>query len=357
VTFTALRIILLGPILLTGCLLVLQAVGPTPARWTPEVPRTIAILEAHHDDAVIMAGGLAIQNAASGGETHVITLTVPADGAAARVRAAESLRAWSLLRGVPAQSHHLGFQERSWDETTLERARENITRVLDSIQPDIVVIPLHEGGHEDHDVLNTLGRESAANAAPGARVLQAAEYNPFYVARNHPVRTLRLLVRLAPFLPFRDPPTGFDPREQFRLNMSATELTMKRQMLLRYESQRSVIPLSQFGFPDLYDRGMEPPRTVVTVAAKHFSVLDALLLGLVTLSVLACGLVIGTRYRRPGIIFGITGALALTWIGFDCRRCFLEDGVLVALLVLGVVVGAAFSTVRRWAIADALGSP
>lgn len=321
----------------------------TPA-WRLTAPARLLIVEPHADDAAIEAGGLAIQNAELGGSTLIVTVTQPIDSATAAARVSESLHAWSLVTPTPAiRALHLPSR-RPWPDEEIAQARDSLTAVLREFAPEIVVLPLDEGGHDEHDYVNRIGAEAARTAAPGARVLQASIYNPYYDPAAAPMKFVHLLVRFAPGVPYQDPTYGLPRGGLSPLAMSAEELALKRRMLEAYPSQADVIPLSQFGFPDLYQSGQGRPDGMIGVAGKYLTPwgIATLLSVLASFGYLGSVTVGRVGSTRAGGASAVIGLAAIGMLGVSGRgRLVIEDLLYVVCLLVGVAAGAAAAELCR----------
>ena len=112
----------------------------------------ILIFAPHPDDGVIIAGGYALQTKKNGGEVKVVFLT----GDSARLE--EAFNAWSLI-GLKKEDLILAEVDDQEGRLTLDDVSpktEAIGRIITSIDPDIVFVPLYEGGHIEHDRTNYL---------------------------------------------------------------------------------------------------------------------------------------------------------------------------------------------------------
>jgi len=330
-----------------GNLLALAIVGalrrPAVESSRLEAPARIAILEPHADDAAIAAGGLAIQNARLGGATLIVTITEPRGRVRPALREAENRRAWSLVTPPPTLRALRFPSQQPWPREQIGRARDSIASVLAAFEPELVVIPLDEGGHPEHDLVNRLGRD-AARARPGARVLQASIYNPYYDPVFAPRKLFNLLVRMAPWVPYRDPTMGL-PREGLsELAMTEAELASKLSLIGQYESQEDLIPPSQFGYPDLYQTGAGRPAGMIEISGKHLTVWAlATILSVFALFVYA-GILLGgsaSSSRALGAIAAV-GVLILAGLALSGRgrAVVLEELLYVGCVLVGVALGA-----------------
>lgn len=277
-------------------------------------PQRIMIFAAHQDDAVIEAGGVAIKNSKLEGETTVVYLTIPPEPRYAKVRKREAREAWSMLKNVHLV--FLDFESGYWDEKKVEMAEERIYSLIQKVKPKTVYIPLNEGGHFEHDLLSLMVSTVVKEYFPQVRVVPCAEYNPYYIAENTPAKVLWFIVRLMPFVPYKDPNYGLDPRNQMKLRMSKKELETKIEMLLRFKSQRKVIPISQFGYKDLFDfTNRDELKFLVKVFGKYLSLWTLLTLLLVFFSFFLWGVLFGIKIScLSRFLIGAYLVLSLFWL-------------------------------------------
>jgi len=225
-------------------------------------------------------------------------LTQPTGKDIARIRKKEAYTAWGLLNSNKIKLTFLDYySDEEWTEEKKASARNSIISTIERISPNLVIIPLKEGGHHEHDLLNTLVLEAVAHF-PNIRVLQAAEYNPYYIMWNTPVKTLWLLARLDPLMPYNEPNYGLIPKNQLRLWMTPDELGMKIKMLAAFKSQAGVISERQFGYPDLFENTFSLPAGGLHIMKKYLSPWTLLTLFLTFIMLWSWGLVVGFKYKR-----------------------------------------------------------
>jgi LmbE family N-acetylglucosaminyl deacetylase len=230
--------------------------------------RQILILAAHQDDCVIQAGGLAILNIRLGGTVDIVYLTRPVMPAEAAVRKIEADNSWQYLHSSAIHLKFLDYYSvKNWTDKAKTDALTSIIAEIERVRPDLVVIPLKEGGNPEHDLLNTLSREALASF-PDIEVLQAAEYNPYYIMSNTPTKILWFLAKMIPFIDHKDPNYGLLPKNQQQLAMSDADLTTKIKMIEIFKSQAGVISTEQFGYPDLFDSTTTTPDDMVALRLK-----------------------------------------------------------------------------------------
>lgn len=305
-------------------------------------PQRMLILAAHQDDCVIQAGGAAIKNARLGGDTFVAYLTHDHD-IYNPLRKEEATAAWSLL-GTPPELIFLDFpSEHDWTDEKYHAARTAVMETIERVQPDIIFAPLHEGGHEEHDILSKIASD-IARTRPSVQLLLSAEYNPYYIAGDAPQRVFTFLLRLLPFVAYSDSPSGLILKNQLQLQMSEEELALKNSMLSQFDSQAEVVPLKDFGYPDLYERTSEAPSYFVDLFGKKLSLGAFIVIANAFACAFAWGAVFGlTCHLGVSLCLQI---LILSYLGSTMERdlhLFLEDYTFVAT----VLSGAAFTTMLR----------
>jgi LmbE family N-acetylglucosaminyl deacetylase len=274
-------------------------------------PQNILVFAAHQDDCVIQAGGAAIKNSKMGGKTTIVYLTVPSDIKYALIRKREAQASWNVLNDKNINLIFLEFiSDRVWSEDKKVAAEKKIIAIIEKTKPDVVYIPLNEGGHQEHDVLNSMIL-NVINRFPSIKVIQSAEYNPYYIMKNTPTKVLWFLVKLLPFVPYKQYEYGLNPTNQIKLLMSQDELQMKINMLLKFESQRDVIPVNQFGYEDLYESTRHRPKYFIKIMGKYLSFWSFLTLISIFLMLFLWGSISANylNFKKP-IIFII---LTLIW--------------------------------------------
>lgn len=316
-----------------------------PEQFRLRAPINLLILAAHQDDAVIQAGGLAIQNANLGGNTHVAYLTLPADPLEAEVRRRESLSVWKRVPN--SQLAFLGLTSGvQWRQQEIEGAKRRIRELVRVVDADVVSIPLAEGGHPEHDALNALATEVLAGF-DSVKVLQASEYNSYYWTERSPGKILGLLQRLLPLSDHVAPTFGIDTGRQLRLAMTDAELAKKRSMLRGFTSQAAIIPISQFGHPDVFEVP-GPGPLAITVAGKTLSAWSMATLLLVYGAVFTVGLATGLNVR-PLRLVAVLLVLTLSLL-FPAAalgpKPFLEEWTFPAVFTLGLLASLPLSRFR-----------
>ncbi len=287
-----------------------------PKDYSLDKGMRLIILAAHQDDCVIEAGGLASQNIGLGGKVRIVYLTMPSDTREAAIRREEAKKAWSIFDSSHVQLHFLDFvSTRTWTDDAAKRAELAMKDEIESFRPDVAVIPLKEGGHPEHDLLNIIGHEALSHF-PSVKVWQAAEYNPYYIMENTPTKLLWFLVRLAPFVPYNDPNYGLIPKNQFRLAMTKEQIALKIHMLSDFQSQKDVISKEQFGYPDLFETTTALPQNVISIKNKYMSLWS-----------------LWTMLQTLFVIF-LWGVASYINLGFYWKYTFAASGMLGALITI-----------------------
>jgi len=290
-------------------------------------PKNILIFGAHQDDCVIQAGGVAIQNSKLGGTTNIVYLTIPSNPTYATIRKKEAKDAWDLLNDPKIRLSFLDFESsREWPKQKRDAAEGKIAEIIGQINPEVVYIPLNEGGSLEHDILNSMVLD-VIKRFPSVKVIQSAEYNPYLIMKNTPTKVLWFLVRLMPFVSYKEPNYGLDPTKQTKLSMTRDEFNTKIDMLLRFESQKDTIPLSQFGYEDLFDSSNKKPEYFVHIGGKFLSPWAVLTIALVLLTFFIWGSYHSVCCFNKSVIFAflIVGWSGIIILGFTNSRLLIED--------------------------------
>jgi LmbE family N-acetylglucosaminyl deacetylase len=279
--------------------LIIAVIQDKPRDYSLNEKQKILIFAAHQDDCVIEAGGLAAQDIKLGGQVEIVYLTQPRDKEIARIRKKEAHRAWRLLNSNKIRLNFMDYySDKTWTEEKKTSARNAISLAIERFNPDLVIVPLKEGGHPEHDLLNALTLEVMTHF-PDIRVMPAAEYNPYYIMENTPVKALCFLfARLAPFIPHYEPNYGLIPKNQLRLRMTSEELDMKIKMLAEFASEAGVISERQFGYPDLFENTFSLPANNLHLMRKIFSPWTLFTAALTFLMLWSWGMVAAFKYKR-----------------------------------------------------------
>ncbi|MCZ6594206.1 MAG: PIG-L family deacetylase [Bacteroidetes bacterium] len=216
----------------------------------------IAIIVAHQDDGVIIAGGYAIQTLKSGGSVKVVYLTNGAfknDFELANKRKREAIITWKLIGLGEQDIIFLNYWQLEL-EYNIDRAVFQVSKILKYGKFDKIFIPLYEGGHHDHDMVNYI--VSLANKVNSVKseIYECPLYNLYYSLTNTPEKILYQLSRIIPYWDYGAPPSFVDKTGRIYLNMSKQELKLKRKMLSQFKSQGGRSLANQYSFNDRYQK-------------------------------------------------------------------------------------------------------
>ena len=215
-------------------------------------PIRLLILAPHQDDCVIMAGGLAIKTAELQGEIRIVYGVQDDSEETALLRQQEAIQAWSLIGVGPESIDHLHLfsKEKGLHDEDQKEAKESLARVIDRFKPTMIVMPLFEGGHIEHDLMNHLVSKHLLPKA-GVSVYEAPEYSPFLSLKYTPQKVITLCARwLFGLIQYRGSPDGIDGRPLYRLEMTPKELDLKIRMLACFKSQDPFTLSKRYGFED-----------------------------------------------------------------------------------------------------------
>ena len=242
-------------------------------------PIRLLILAPHQDDCVIAAGGLAIKTVKLRGAIRIIYGVQDASQEMALLRQQEAIDAWGLIGvGPEAIDHrHLFSRSQGADDEDQQRAIEAIADVMDAFKPTMMVMPLFEGGHIEHDLLNHRVSKHLLPRA-GVSVYEAPEYSPFLSLKYTPQKVITVCARwLFGLIQYRGSPDGIDGRPLYRLEMTQEDLDLKIRMLGCFKSQDPLTLCKRYGFEDTLVAWEErPDGTMLTVSNR----LSRALLGL-----------------------------------------------------------------------------
>ncbi len=222
-------------------------------RWqTWDAPQRLLILAPHEDDCAISAGGVGARNHRLGGTTRIVYLAPDETPGLSEVRAAEARDAWAVPGVAPSNLQHTPLlpplRERAPE--TLRTAAGELRRIIDGFQPDIVVVPMFEGGHVHHDMLAALlGR--IVTASDRFAVFEAPEYSPYVSVDNTPHRIVALCTRwLFGLVSYYGPPDGIDGRPVDKFRLDPADIDAKRRMLACFVSQNAPALVGTRAYPD-----------------------------------------------------------------------------------------------------------
>ena len=139
------------------------------------------------------------------------------------------------------------------DRDEIEDGVQQFSEHMQKIKPDFLFIPLYEGGHFQHDVVNYIVRRSLNETrSERIRVYEAPVYNFYYSWRTTPEKILSGLTRFIPFFRYLYPPEPVREADYFQLKMSPEQLKLKKHMLARFKTQNPGKLVERFGFEDRY---------------------------------------------------------------------------------------------------------
>jgi LmbE family N-acetylglucosaminyl deacetylase len=215
----------------------------------------LLIVAPHPDDCVIMAGGYAMQTLQRGGRVRVAWLTGTPD------RFREGRNAWGLIGLGPESLIEVRLAPVNLDLDHLEEWTRVLRELVAEAQPDVVVVPLYEGGHRDHDLANYLTARAVASLPEPVELLEAPLYNYYFSLRHTPEKLLDALSKRIPFYDYNAPPTFVASGPRRVLCMSEPELALKRRMLEQFVSQHPEDLVLHFAFNDRFQRYREHDYT------------------------------------------------------------------------------------------------
>lgn len=307
------------------------------------LPQNILVLAAHQDDGVIMAGGLLLQNI--NGDNTLVYLTRPDVEAIAKKRYHDARSIWRQYSGDKLELVFLDYQA----ESLVARQREievAIDKLIDHYSPNLVIAPLGEGGQAEHDFLSQVAAR-VMSERPATRLLYAAEYNPYIHALDFPEKLLWFMTRLMPFVSYLDPNYGLNPDAQLVLPMDGAQLDVKKAMLQGFSTEQGVIPLHQFGYPDLFETKSQTPDSGVWLAGKQLDswALASLLLMFSLLT--TAGFVVAQYSSRWwSRLLALSSFSMLAILIYWGRNALKEDGILLAFFLMGYFLATASSIIR-----------
>jgi N-acetylglucosamine malate deacetylase 2 len=197
--------------------------------------RTTLVLAAHPDDEVIGATSVLTS---TGSAAYVVFLTdgAPLDSALwsshqdlsrsdyATLRWREAVAALTLA-GVPKEKIFcLGSVDQESAQALPLLVRRFVTVVAD-VRPELVITHAYEGGHPDHDSAALVAYAATATAQSSPELWEMTSYH----GANGTFRCAQFIRS-----------TGADPHE-LTIELSPEQREIKSEMLLCYESQRSVL--------------------------------------------------------------------------------------------------------------------
>lgn len=209
----------------------------------------VLIFAAHCDDAVIMAGGYAIQITKSGGKVKIVYLT------GSDVRLQEAYDAWGVIGLGKEDITCLRFDNNV--NLTLTDSQNKIgiiTKLIEEFNPSIIFTSIYEGGHRDHDITNYLVSEAVKSLKANILIYECPEYNYYFSFKNTPEKFLDVFSKVIPLFQYHSPPSFIDPSNALYLCMSEEEIETKKNMLRKFITQRPNTLITHFGCNDRFQR-------------------------------------------------------------------------------------------------------
>lgn len=208
-----------------------------PLQW--DQPQRLLILSPHEDDCTISAGGIGVRNVRLGGAVRIVYLAPDETPGMAEIRAGEAAAAWRLAGVADDALLHLDLLPRLSERAPAKlRAAPAVLRsIIDTFQPTVVIAPLFEGGHVQHDMTAAL-LDELVRPDDRFEVYEAPEYGPYISLAHTPHRIIALCARwLFGLVAYYGPPDGVDDRPVNRVLLDPADLDGKRRMLAAFTSQ------------------------------------------------------------------------------------------------------------------------
>ena len=219
-------------------------------RW--DTSARLLILAPHEDDCDISAGGVGARNRRLGGVTRIVYLAPDKAPELAELRAAEARAAWREAGVGESDLLRLDLLPplRQRDLPRLRRAATTLRSVIDDFKPDVIVVPMFEGGHIHHDMVAAIMR-SIVTPNDTFQLFEAPEYSPCVSLNHTPHRIVALCARwLFGLVSYYGPPDGVDGRPVFKYRLERSELENKRLMLAAFSSQNASSLVATRSYPD-----------------------------------------------------------------------------------------------------------
>lgn len=220
------------------------------ASW--DKPERLLVLAPHEDDCVIAAGGIGARNLRLGGAVRIVYLVPDEQPGLAEIRAREAHAAWREAGLAAGEIRHIDVlpRLRIREPEKLRAAAGTLRSIIDDFAPTVLVMPMFEGGHIQHDMTAGLvGRI----LTPQDRfiVYEAPEYGPYMSLNNTPHRVLGLCARwLMGLVSYCGPPDGIDGRTLLKFHLDPQDLACKRRMLAAFTSQNAPSLVATYGYAD-----------------------------------------------------------------------------------------------------------
>lgn len=231
------------------------------SRPTWDTPERLLILAPHEDDCVIAAGGIGARNRRLGGAIRIVYLAPDEQPGMADRRQGEARAAWQQA-GLEASD--LRFLDllprlRQRDPAKLRAAATALRSIIDEFKPSVLVMPMFEGGHIQHDMTAALVG-TILTAEDRFEVFEAPEYGPYVSLNNTPHRVITLCARwLLGLVSYRGPSDGIDGRRLRSFQLDPADLDCKRRMLGAFISQNAPSLVASYAYANRLAR-WDPSR-------------------------------------------------------------------------------------------------
>ncbi|MEJ2627402.1 MAG: PIG-L family deacetylase [bacterium] len=157
-----------------------QKIQKQERRYIQAKGEDILIIAPHQDDCVAIAGGYAVQTVEKGGHVYILYIT---DGYEEdRVtRRQEAVKAWSTFSETSVTLDFLPYiNNKSFlSREEIDKGIDEITNYIKRVNPETIFVPLYEGGHYQHDVINYMVSRALKNLAIDCTVYESPIYNFF----------------------------------------------------------------------------------------------------------------------------------------------------------------------------------
>jgi LmbE family N-acetylglucosaminyl deacetylase len=209
--------------------------------------QNILIFSPHPDDGAIMAAGYAMQTKKNEGEVKIAYLT----GNDQRMQ--EAYSAWELIGLTKNDLVRLEIDrdDRLFNKDINEKV-SYLKKIIEDTRPQIIFVPLYEGGHFEHDFTNYLVSRAVDSIEREIVVYECPEYNFYFSLTNTPEKFLDVFSRLIPFFEFHAPPSFINLGKAQFLCMTEEEIELKKRMLAKFMTQHPDHLVMYFGFNDRF---------------------------------------------------------------------------------------------------------
>jgi LmbE family N-acetylglucosaminyl deacetylase len=240
-----------------------------PLAW--DDAERLLIIAPHQDDCVIAAGGIGLRNVALGGETRIVYLYQVQDVATAQCRSEEAKSAWRIAGLEAVHLLHLDLLPPITERNPkrLYHCQEALASIIESFRPTAIVLPMFEGGHVHHDVVNHL-LTSIITPSHKIKMYEAPEYSPFVSLTRTPHKIIALCTRWLRFVGYYGPPDCVDDPIILVAALSKLELRKKLQMLSVFASQNPAALIRYHGHPDRFHLWQPRPYRARPFDVEHW---------------------------------------------------------------------------------------